>query len=175
MKFEVITGEWRSIENSLEGIVDDSLTARCRRGKEDLSDYDIYSTLNLPEGQAGIIVNYSLTEEFEERYFIFLLDTSENSVSLVYLERKSDGTLKKKTVLAWRKWTIDVNTDYNCLVRLRKNSIFGYLSNIQVIRIEDLTDELSKGLHGFECFGSKGSKFSFKNIEVYRKRPLEWG
>lgn len=168
--FKTLSGTWtRETDSSIKGIVDASGTARSIGGSETAQDYEFYATVNITNGKAALIVNFTYSQDWEERYIEMILDQANDKVTLDAVIRNSDGTEQSRQTLASRNMTINLATDYRCRMVSKETTtnvyaVYGYINEFLLVEAEDLASAFQKGMHGFECLGSANEYSEFSNV-----------
>jgi len=173
MYFKTLSGEFQKINESLKGIIDESLSARAIRGSETEENYEFHVKVTVTSGKAAVIVNFTYDENWLEYYIEMVLDTANDTVTLEAVIRNADGTEKSRTTIASRPVTLETETEYS--IRLVSKEIetgvygvYGYLNDIMVVEAEDLASDYQKGMHGLECLGSASQYSTFKDFNFFK-------
>jgi len=172
--FKTLSGTWSETEGVYKGVIDSTLTARAIRGSESDVKYEVHVTVNITSGKAAVIVFFTYTEDWEEKYIEMVLDPASNKVTLEGVVRNADGSEKTRTTLASRDMTLSTATDYD--VRMvatvasdGTGSVYGFIDAFEAVRATDLVSPYVAGMHGFECLGTADqyTEFSgFKHVGI---------
>jgi hypothetical protein len=170
--FEVKSGLWEKTEEAYKGTVDASLSARCVRGSEADADYIFIAKVKVYSGKAAVIVNYTLSEDWEEQYLEMVLDPTNDKVTLEGVIRNPDGTEKTRTTLASRNMSLQFETEYRCHIIGKtlsddSKAVYGIINDLVAVKAEDLAAALSVGMHGLECLGTADQYTEFSKLQKY--------
>lgn len=168
--YKLITGLWEKITDGYKGTIDATETARCITGKESDLNYRFLATVKIISGKACLIINYVLSEEWEECYIEMILDIVNDKVTLDAVIRDEHGVETDRYGLASRDFPLNNDVNYQCEIQTktltdRSHAVYGFINDFLVVQVEDLLETWSKGLHGFECLGTEGQNTSFINID----------
>jgi hypothetical protein len=171
--FEVKSGLWEKSEEIYKGTVDATLSARCVRGSEADADYIFIAKVKVYSGKAALIVNYTLSEDWEEQYLEMIFDPTNDKVTLDGVVRNADGTEKTRTTLASRNMSLEFETYYHCHIISKtlsddSKAVYGIINDLVVVKAEDLAPAFSVGMHGLECLGTADQYTEFSKLQKYQ-------
>jgi hypothetical protein len=169
---EVKSGLWEKTEETYKGTVDASLSARSVRGSEADEDYIFIAKVKIYSGKAALIVNYTLTEDWEEQYLEMVLDPTNDKVTLEGIVRNADGTEKTRTTLASRNMSLQFEAEYRCHMVSKtlsddSKAVYGIINDLVAVKAEDLAEALALGMHGLECLGTADQYTEFSRLQKY--------
>jgi len=160
VRYKTLTGEWMKIDDKFKGLTDATLTARCIGGSEEDKDYEVYAVIKIVDAtKASIIVAFTYSENWDERFIEMVLKPAEDKVTLEAVDGAS------RNVIASRAFTLDLNTEYKCRIRLKADIITGYIDVFELVRAEDLIEMYQAGMHGLQTEGSEGTYSEFSNVQ----------
>jgi len=160
VRYKTLTGEWTKIDDKFKGLIDATLTARYIGGSEEDTNYEVYAIVKIIDAtKASIIVAFTYSEDWDERYIEMVLKPAENKVTLEAVNGAS------RNIIASRNFTLDLNTEYKCRVRLKGDTITGYIDVFELVRADDLATLYQAGMHGLQTEGSEGKCSEFSNVQ----------
>lgn len=187
-KFLIQSGNWSLQSNGYRrGTVDDTLSARLLFGSETDENYTVNGSVTLGSGKAAVIVNGKFAEDWSFSCLEMVLDPTFTvggqpypAVSLEAVQRDENGLETSRGVVFLAPFPFEAGVTYEVEVTTKtlsdgSKAVYGYVDGFLVVQAEDLDDDWSSGLCGFESLGAVGEFNDFLLVSFALEGTMPYG